>query len=86
MGLKGIGRGGVKWIQAALDGYTWQDVIHTLMKLQVPRNSGNFLKGGAVSISRRTLFCRKCSMRVRVRVYIGARTRSKGPCPAFLIV
>ena len=33
----------MNWIQVALDGYTWQDVIHTIMKLQVPRNSENFL-------------------------------------------
>lgn len=44
MCLKGIGRVRVNWIQTALDGYTWQDVIQTLMKLQVPRNLENFLK------------------------------------------
>jgi len=44
MGLKGIGRAGVNWIETALDGCTWQDVIHTLIKLQVPRNSENCLK------------------------------------------
>ena len=45
MGLKGVGGGGVNWIHPSLDGYTWGDVIHTLMNLQFPRNSENFLKG-----------------------------------------
>jgi hypothetical protein len=86
MSPKGIGMGGVNWIQAALNGYTWQDVIQTLMKLQVPRNSENFLKRRSCQYFEKDFFRGICCVLVCAYVCVCVRACTKGLFPAFLIV
>jgi hypothetical protein len=36
MDLQEVGCGGMNWIQPAQDRYRWQELVHTVMKQQVP--------------------------------------------------
>jgi len=59
MDLKGVGFGGVDWIELAQGRDMWRAVVSAVMNLWVPQNTGNFLTScKPVSFSRRTLLHR----------------------------
>jgi hypothetical protein len=41
--FKEINLGGVDWIDLAQDKCQWRAFVYTIMKLQVPKNTGKFL-------------------------------------------
>jgi hypothetical protein len=43
MGIKELGREGVKWAALGQDWEKWQGTVNTLMNMQVPTDAGNFL-------------------------------------------